>query len=86
MSSNHPWRTKSRYFHCEPDCPRRKPGCQDHCEQHAQDRANYDADMATDREDKAVDGYVARAVGANKNDAAIRGKNFNGYAKRRSWD
>lgn len=86
MASNHPWRTKSRYFHCPPDCANRKPGCQDHCEQHAKDKAKYDADMATDREGRAVDGYVARAVNGNKNSSAIRRKDFYGYSKKRNWD
>lgn len=30
-------------FHCEPNCPRRKPGCQDHCETHQGDKARHEA-------------------------------------------
>ena len=41
---------------CEKDCPGRYPGCSDHCEKYARNRAEYDKKMAHLKE-KAFNPY-----------------------------
>ena len=31
------------FFKCDPDCPKRKPGCQDHCSTYLTAKAKHDA-------------------------------------------
>ena len=31
------------FFKCEPNCPRRKPACQDHCDTYLTAKAKHDA-------------------------------------------
>lgn len=58
--SKHPWRRYTNTFRCPPECPNRKPGCQDHCEQHARERLEYDERKKLELERKSIDGYIAR--------------------------
>lgn len=60
--SNHPWRRASYMFSCKPDCPKRKPGCQDHCEQHAKDRAKWDERAAIERRERTIDQYTNNLI------------------------
>ncbi len=60
--SNHPWRENSRMFSCTPNCPKRKPGCQDHCEQHAKDKANYNKRKKIAQLESSLDDYVRLQV------------------------
>lgn len=58
------------FFSCEPNCPKRKPGCQDSCKRHQEQRARYDArkkeyygdsglrQYFAERREKAKDIYV----------------------------
>lgn len=61
--SNHPWRSGRRMFDCGADCPNRKPGCQDHCEKYARDKAKWDERMATERQQAMLNQYVTKRTG-----------------------
>lgn len=60
--SNHPWRERRRMFNCPPNCPKRKPGCQDHCDIYAKDRAEWDKHRATERVQENLDIYTNKRM------------------------
>lgn len=65
---------KSRqFFHCPPNCPDRKPACQDHCPIHAKDKAEYEKLKAAEYKKKLVDYYVTDRI-ANDHDARTKKK------------
>lgn len=72
--SNHPWRTNKVYFNCPPNCPNRKPGCQDHCERYAKDRAIYNEHKRIERDRKKLDHYVCAKLAQNKEEQLHREK------------
>lgn len=50
---------KSRtVFDCPPNCPERKPACQDHCERYAEKRALHDELMAKEKQRRDVENYI----------------------------
>ena len=71
--SNTPWRTGNRYFNCEPNCPNRKPGCQDHCKKHIEEKARWEQVKAAKRQHEEVKHYTANAVIKNL-DAVAKSK------------
>lgn len=74
---NHPWSTKGRIFNCDPKCPKRAPGCQDHCKTYLDAKAINDQKKAEERARNDVDGYMLGCVVKNR-DAAARRKRL-GY-------
>ena len=40
------------FFNCPPDCPERKPGCQDHCRTYLDKKEEWDALKAAERKRK----------------------------------
>lgn len=59
---------KCRYFFdCPPNCPKRKPACQSHCDTYLKKRAELDAINAEARKKKEASIYIAENV-ANKRD------------------
>ena len=65
--SKHPWRTASHGFSCPPDCPKRKPGCQDHCEQHAKDKEKWAANKRKQFIEVGLDRYAAERMNRYRN-------------------
>lgn len=74
MPTNHPWRTKSREFTCEPDCPKRKPACQDHCEKHQREKAEHERKKRIYDEQRHIDGYASGMILNSRNASAKRAK------------
>lgn len=74
MSSNHPWRTPNHDFSCEPNCPKRKPGCQDHCEKHQRELAEHLRKKRILDEKKHIDGYASKLIYENRDAEAKRVK------------
>lgn len=65
---------KSRsVFTCEPNCPRRRPGCQDHCEKHQRERAEHLRLKAIARRNRDVDCYISDNK-AKKFNARVKSK------------
>lgn len=60
--SNHPWRASTHMFKCPPECPDRKPGCQDHCEQHAKDMVKWEERRKLELDRRHLDNYVTERV------------------------
>lgn len=56
----------SRTFTCEPNCPTRRPGCQDHCEKHQAEKAAYEARKAELRRDSDVRDYIVKEIVKNR--------------------
>lgn len=62
----------SRYFFdCKPDCPKRKPGCQDHCRTYLDKRAELDALNEAERKRKEA-GILATISSVKRKDAQAR--------------
>ena len=74
MSSNHPWRTHNHDFTCEPKCPNRKPGCQDHCEKHNRERAEHMRKKKILDEKKHIDEYTFKQISDHRDAEAKRVK------------
>lgn len=72
--SNHPWRARNGTFNCPPDCENRKPGCQDHCEQHAKDKAKYEERKRVELQRTNVDDYVISKLAYNSNQQVLHAK------------
>ena len=47
------------FFKCEPDCPKRKPGCQDHCDTYLTAKAKHDARKKEYYGDQNIRQYMA---------------------------
>ena len=60
--SNHPWRRMTHIFTCEPDCPERKPGCQDHCEKYIREKAEHDKRVSIENTRNYLDSYTTRRI------------------------
>lgn len=60
--ANHPWRQYSHMFTCEPDCPKREPGCQAHCEKHIREKAEWDKCAAIENQRKDLNLYTSLKV------------------------
>ena len=73
------FRPANRYFTCDPKCPERKPGCQDRCKKHQEEKAKYAADKA--RDDAARNKRVILTDSATRrvNKAVMRRKRTTGY-------
>ena len=69
---NHPWSTKGRIFNCDPQCPKREPGCQDHCKTYLDAKAINDKRLEDERLKHKVDGYMLDGIRANRDTAARR--------------
>ena len=69
-------------FHCEPNCPRRKPGCQDHCKQHQDSKALHEARKKEYYGDAQVQQYMA-ARGIKARDIYVKNKK---HSKSSRWD
>lgn len=66
---------KSRhFFDCEPNCERRKPGCQDHCERYLKKRAELDALNAAEKKRKEAWDYTIQSIVKKKDQNAKRRK------------
>ena len=74
MQTNHPWSSKSRIFTCPPDCPKRQPGCHDHCETHIREKAEHERIRKAMRLEKYIDGYSLNAIMDKRDIAAKRSK------------
>lgn len=61
-------------FHCTPDCPKRTPGCHDHCKEHKEAKAAYEARKAELNKYKACDQYIARTVICSRDNAGKRNR------------
>lgn len=67
------------FFNCPPDCPKRKPACQDHCKTYLDKRAELDALNAAERKRKdAAVGTIATLVKKKDSQAKLR-RNIPGY-------
>lgn len=72
-------------FHfCEPDCPRRKPGCQDHCEFHAERKRIYEERKAQLNVGKEAAHYTHEAKAKNFDRRIKRERSFSGNTWRRT--
>lgn len=73
------------FFTCPPNCPDRKPACQDHCETYARDKARHDEYRAKEQRKHEVDQYVITAHAKKLDDREKSRKAFSGHywAKRR---
>ena len=78
---NHPWRQRSHIFTCEPDCMNRKPGCQDHCEKHLREKAEWDKRKAVSDRRTHLDYYISKRVAYYKD---IQAKCDNGGLLRKN--
>lgn len=66
-------------FTCPPNCPDRKPACQDHCERYARDKAKHEEIKAAEQKYRDVGQYIVSAR-AKKFDARVKSrKGFAGY-------
>ena len=54
------------FFNCPPDCPKRKPGCQDHCKTYLDKRAELDALNAAERKRKEAATLTIEAITRKK--------------------
>ena len=66
------------FFHCPPNCPKRKPACQDTCPIHIEDKKNWNALKAKERQRKEIDYYVAERMA---NDVDARNKIQKSFGK-----
>lgn len=73
--ADHPWRPKNGIFKCPPDCPRRKPGCQDRCEQHKEQKAKHNERVSISEGERAARDYtVMRVIKAHDRTNAAKSK------------
>ena len=71
---------KSRsVFTCEPNCPERRPGCQDHCEKHQRELAEHLRLKALERQRREVDCYISDNKAKKYNARVKSKKGFVGY-------
>ena len=75
---NHPWRTRNS-FTCPPNCPERKPACQDHCEHHLREKAEHNRKMEAVRLEKQIDSYAAEGIRTCRDIKAKRAKHKGKY-------
>lgn len=47
------------FFNCPPDCPKRKPGCQDHCDTYLTAKVKHDARKKEYYGDRDIRQYIA---------------------------
>ena len=47
------------FFKCEPKCPKRKPGCQDHCDIYLTAKTKHDARKKEYYGDRDITQYIA---------------------------
>lgn len=69
---------------CEPNCPRRKPGCQDHCEYHAKRKQLYKELKAKTDAGKEAYHYTYETKAKNFDRRIKRGRTFQKSAWRRT--
>ena len=71
-------------FDCPPNCPDRKPGCQDRCKTHAEQKARYEALKAAERGKVEAGRYVSEQVGKSRDAAVKRQQKYSLYKHRTS--
>lgn len=67
----HQYWNSRRFFNCPPNCPKRKPACQDHCQTYLEKRAEWDALMAAERKRKEAGILTIEREMRQKNAQAI---------------
>lgn len=84
--SEHPWRNNRRTFTCPPECPNRKPACQDHCERYARDKARHNEHMEAKRQQQNLNNYVMGIISSCKDASAKNNKHGRPYkAIKHKW-
>lgn len=72
------------FWFCKPNCPDRKPACQDHCEFHAERKRIYAEKKAKAESGKKADQYVSEAKANNYDRRVKRERAFGGSKWRRT--
>ena len=76
---SHQYCSSRRFFNCPPNCPNRKPACQDHCPTYLEKRAEWDALMAAEKKRKAGAAITIETLTKKKDSQARLRRNIPGY-------